>query len=79
VRDFTSTFRKHELGIRLSRAAILIPYRRCFMDDHATRTTLGWCGHRLLPGTSISFRPGLIRSTEHPERIGQALQIVHET
>jgi hypothetical protein len=41
VRDFISTLRKHEQEMGLSRAAILIAYGRCFMDDDSSRPTGG--------------------------------------
>jgi hypothetical protein len=41
VRDFTITLRKHEQELGLSRAATLIAYGRCFMDDDSSRPTGG--------------------------------------
>ena len=67
MRNFASTLRKRERGMSLSSATTLISYGRGFVDHQATRTIRGG----VIVGFGVRFRPGLIRSAEHSERLGR--------
>ena len=67
MRNFTSTLRKRERGMSLSRATTLISYGHGFVDHQATRTTrggvvVGFCQTRTSASERASSGAPSIRS-----------------